>query len=84
MSYNKSIPPGISGRAAQYIGNIDTETLSNELVLLNLGSFEPLNINIDLNKYMQEIRQFDADWVDYLPRSDRPNNRKGLTLLLTI
>jgi hypothetical protein len=75
------VPPGISGRPAQYTGNVDTETLSNELALLNLGPFEPLNIRIDLGKYMQEIKQFDADWVNYLPRTDRPNNRKAMTLM---
>jgi hypothetical protein len=74
------VPPGVSGRAAQFNGNIDTETLSNELALLNLGPFEPLNIHIDLGKYMQEIAQFDNDWVDYLPRTDRSNNRRALTL----
>ena len=74
------VPPGVSGRAAQYNGIIDQSTLANELVLLNLGPFEPLNIQIDLQKYMQEIAQFDNDWVDYLPRTDRPNNRRALTL----
>jgi hypothetical protein len=74
------VPPGVSGRAAQYNGNFDTETLSNELALLNLGPFEPLNIRIDLGKYMQEIAQFDNDWVDYLSRTDRSNNRRALTL----
>jgi hypothetical protein len=59
---------------------VNTETLSNELALLNLGPFEPLNIRIDIGKYLQEIKQFDADWVDYLPRTDRPNNRRALTL----
>jgi hypothetical protein len=75
------VPPGISGRAAKYTSNVDTETLSNELALLNLGNFEPLNIHVDLNKYMQEIAQFDNDWVDYLPRTDRPNNRRAMTLM---
>ena len=75
------VPPGVSGRPAQYAGNVDTEILSNELALLNLGMFEPLNITIDLNKYMQEIAQFDNDWVNYLPRTDRPNNRKAMTLM---
>jgi hypothetical protein len=54
--------------------------MANELALLNLGPFEPLKIWIDLGKYMQEISQFDSDWVDYLPRTDRPNNRKALTV----
>jgi hypothetical protein len=74
------IPLGVSGRAAQYNGNVDNEVLSNELALLNLGPFEPLKIHINLGHYMQEISQFDKDWVDYLPRTDRPNNRRGLTL----
>jgi hypothetical protein len=54
--------------------------LANELALLNLGPFEPLNIHIDLQKYLQEIKEFDSQWVDYLPRTDRPNNRQALTL----
>jgi hypothetical protein len=74
------VPPGISGRSAEYSAQVDQETLSNELALLNLGPFEPLKIWIDLGQYMQEISQFDQDWVDYLPRTDRPNNRKALTL----
>jgi hypothetical protein len=74
------VPPGVSGRAAQYNGNVDNEVLSNELSLLNLGPFEPLKIHINLGQYMQEISQFDNDWVDYLPRTDRPNNRRALTL----
>jgi hypothetical protein len=74
------VPPGVSGRSAQYTGNVDNETLSNELALLNLGPFEPLDIYIDTGKYMQEIAQFQDDWVDYLPRTDRPNNRRALTL----
>lgn len=74
------VPHGISGRSAKYNGDIDQTTIANELALLNLGPFEPLNIQIDLEKYMQEISQFDNDWVDYLPRTDRPNNRRALTL----
>ena len=74
------VPPGVSGRPAHYSGNVSVETLANELALLNLGSFEPLNIQINLEQYLQEIKQFDNDWIDYLPRTDRPNNRKALTL----
>ena len=48
--------------------------------ILELGPFEPLNIRINLGQYLNEIKQFDADWVDYLPRTDRSNNRKALTL----
>jgi hypothetical protein len=74
------VPPGISGRAAQYDGNVDQTALANELALLNLGPFEPLNIWINTGQYMNEISQFNNDWVDYLPRTDRPNNRRALTL----
>jgi hypothetical protein len=75
------VPNGISGRTAHYDSNAVThETVANELALLNLGPFEPLNIWIDTGKYMNEIQQFDTDWVDYLPRTDRPNNRRALTL----
>lgn len=74
------VPPGISGRPAEYSGTVNLSDLTNELALLNLGPFEPLKIWIDLGKYMQEIDQFKNDWVEYLPRTDRPNNRKALTL----
>ena len=74
------VPPGISGQSATYNGLIKPSDMANELALLNLGPFEPLKIWIDLGKYMQEISQFDSDWVDYLPRTDRPNNRKALTV----
>lgn len=76
-----NVPPGVSGQAAQFnAAGVSPDTIANELALLNLGPFEPLNIRIDLNQYMSEIRRFDNDWVDYLPRTDRPNNRKALTL----
>lgn len=75
------VPPGISGQSAQYNGMVRPTDMANELALLNLGPFEPLRIKIDLGQYMQEIEQFNNDWVDYLPRTDRPNNRKALTLM---
>lgn len=75
------VPPGVSGKPADYnANNVTLETVANELVLSNLGPFEPLNIRINLGQYLNEIKQFDADWVDYLPRTDRSNNRKALTL----
>lgn len=75
------IPPGVSGQPAHYDPkNVDQETLCNELSLLNIGDFEPLNIKIDTGSLLQELAQFSNDWQDYLPRTDRPNNRKGLTL----
>jgi hypothetical protein len=81
MTQNTIVPPGVSGRAPIFDNSrVTLETVTNELALLNLGNFEPLNIKIDCGKFMQEIGQFNDDWVDYLPRTDRPNNRKGLTI----
>lgn len=78
---NVSVPLGVSGRPSHYDSDsVDTDVLKNELVLSNLGDIVPLNIKIDCNVFMQEIDQFRDDWVDYLPRTDRPNNRKALTL----
>lgn len=75
------VPPGVSGQSAKYNSEeVTLETVANELVLANLGPFEPLNIRINLGQYLNEIKQFDEQWVDYLPRTDRPNNRKALTL----
>jgi hypothetical protein len=81
MSNNIIVPPGVSGRSQIYDESlVDKRTLTNELALSNLGVFEPLNIKINCGQFMQEIDQFKDDWQDYLPRTDRPNNRKSLTL----
>lgn len=60
--------------------NVTHTTVADELALLTLGDFEPLDFKIDTGKFNTEIAAFDNDWVDYLPRTDRLNNRKGLTV----
>ena len=45
-----------------------------------MGDYEPLDFFINPGEFRQQISKFDNDWVDYLPRSDRVNNRKGLTI----
>lgn len=78
---NTIVPPGISGRPAYYHSdNVSLENIANELSLSNLGIFEPLKWKIDCAKFMEEIFKYENDWQDYLPRTDRPNNRKSLTL----
>jgi hypothetical protein len=78
---NQVVPPGVSGRAPKFDARlVNLETVANELALLNLGDFEPLNIKINCEKFMRELAPFEDDWVDYLPRTDRINSRKGLTL----
>lgn len=75
------VPPGVSGQPAHYDpDHVDHKTIANELALLAIGDFEPLNIKIDVESLMHELSDFKNDWQDYLPRTDRPNNRKGLTL----
>ena len=78
---NTIVPPGVSGRSAHYHSDkVNLETLANELTLSNLGTFEPLKWKIDCGQFMREISKYDEEWQDYLPRTDRSNNRKSLTL----
>ena len=75
------VPAGISQRPIQFdAAQVSLETVANELALLNLGDFEPLNFKIDTTQFMKEINSFNNDWVDYLPRKEWTNNRKSLTL----
>jgi hypothetical protein len=81
MTQNTIVPPGISGRAPKFnASEVTQETIANELALLNLGDFEPINIKINCGQFMNEIAEFKDQWVDYLPRTDRPNNRQSLVL----
>jgi hypothetical protein len=76
------VPPGISGRPPEFdVSNVSHETLVCETALLSLGDFEPLDYKIDVNAFAKDISPFNNDWVDYLPRTDRPNNRTGLSLM---
>ena len=61
-------------------GEVTQDTLMNELGLLQLGIFEPLHFYVDPEKYSHEIKLFDNDWVNYLPKEGRPNNREGLAV----
>lgn len=59
---------------------VSQEQLLCELQLLSLGNFFPLNIQIDTSQLAQELKAFENDWVPYLPRQGRVNNRQGLCL----
>lgn len=75
------IPPGISGTAPSFdTSKVDLETTVNELALSKIGDFEPLDFKIDCERFMNEISHFNDSWVDYLPRTDRVNNRQALLL----
>lgn len=81
MKTNTVVPPGISGKPQYYNPELVTqEILINELALTNLGDIVPLNFKLNCHQFMHEISTFDNDWQDYLPRTDRPNNRKALVL----
>jgi hypothetical protein len=56
------------------------EKIICELQLLGMGNIFPLDIWIDQSQFMSEISNYKNEWVDYLPKKDRPNNRKGLCL----
>ena len=78
---NVIVPPGISQRPIEFnASEVDLETVANEMALLSLGDFEPLDYKIDTAQFMREIMQFNRDWVEYLPRPDVFNNRKSLVL----
>ena len=59
------------------IDDISLGTISDELSLLNLGDTEGLNIKIHTPDFHKEIEALNDQWIDYLPRPDRTNNRKG-------
>lgn len=81
MAKNVVVPPGVSQKPVQYDSSlVDLETLANEMSLLTLGDFEPLDFKIDTTQFMQEISAFQNDWVEYLPRPNVFNNRKSLTV----
>lgn len=78
---NVIVKPGVSGRTVlSNFDNPDPSKMASELALLSIGDFEPLKFKIECNQFMQEIAEFSNDWVDYLPRTDRHNNRKSLVL----
>lgn len=81
MAIDVVVPPGISQRPVEYDSSkVDLETLANEMSLLTLGDFEPLDFKIDVSQFMREISTFESDWVEYLPRPGVFNNRKALTV----
>lgn len=66
---------GINTRA------VTPEILAAELALSQLGDFEPLDYLLCTSGIDSVIRdKYQDAWVDYLPRTDRPNNRRALTL----
>lgn len=56
------------------------DQLMAEMQLLSLGNVIPLNLTINLSQLSQELSAYENQWIEYLPRSDRTNNRKGLSL----
>jgi hypothetical protein len=59
----------------------EPELTAAELALSQIGNFEPLDYKLDTHGIESVIQEkYASDWTDYLPRADRPNNRKSLTL----
>ena len=67
MAIDIVVPSGISQKPVEYDSSkVDLETLANEMSLLTLGDFEPLDFKIDVGQFMREISAFQSDWVEYL------------------
>ncbi len=60
---------------------VTPDTLLCEMQLLALGNFFPLAMQVDLAKFYSEIGKYDSEWVPYLPRAARVNERQGLCLV---
>jgi hypothetical protein len=72
--------PGPSG-SRQGLAPPNLNLLNAELALSQIGNFEPLDFKIDTQAVDAVISSKYADqWVDYLPRTDRPNNRRAMSL----
>ena len=82
MADNVIVKPGVSGQSVKFNAKeVDCETLANEVALLSLGDWEGLKVKVNCGQYSKQIKEFENDWVDYLPRTDKINNRKALSLL---
>ena len=82
MADNVIVKPGVSGQSVKFNAkNVDCETMANELALLSLGDWEELKPKVNVGQFNKEIKEFKDEWVDYLPRTDKVNNRKALSLL---
>jgi hypothetical protein len=84
-SFNQNNPGAIQGAGPsgtrQGLAALSPQMLAAEMALSQIGNFEPLEWKIDHYAVESVIAQkYSNDWVDYLPRTDRPNNRKALTL----
>lgn len=86
-TFNQSNPNAVQGagpsgsRQGIRASQLTLENVAAELALNQLGAFEPLDIKIDAQAVDTVIQQkYSQDWVDYLPRTDRPNNRRAMTL----
>ena len=55
----KLVPPGISGQPAHYDPKlVSQEILANEVSLLAIGDFEPLNIKIHSASLRHDLSEF--------------------------
>lgn len=75
---------GVSGsRAGFNVSALQSRPglIAAETALNSIGNFEPLDYKLDHYGVESVIdEKYSNDWVDYLPRTDRPNNRKSMSL----
>lgn len=78
---NVIVPKGVSGKPAIFdASKVTPEILASEVALLSLGDWEPLKIMVNYAQFQREIKQLESEWVPYLPKTDRVNNRQGLAI----
>jgi len=83
--FNQNNPNAVKGdgvsASRQGLGMLSPQVLAAEMALTQIGNFEPLDYRLDYHAVQSVIMQkYSNDWVDYLPRTDRANNRKSMSL----
>jgi hypothetical protein len=85
--FSSQNPNAVQGVGASHskqgirVNDLKLENVAAEVALSAIGNFEPLDYKLDIHGIHSVINEkYGNDWVDYLPRTDRPNNRKAMSL----
>ena len=85
--FSSQNPNAVKGVGASHskqgirVNDLKLENVAAEVALSAIGNFEPLDYRLDVHGIHSVINEkYGNDWVDYLPRTDRPNNRKAMSL----
>ena len=80
--FSSQNPNAVQGVGASHskqgirVNDLKLENVAAEVALSAIGNFEPLDYKLDIHGIHSVINEkYSNDWVDYLPRTDRPNNK---------